>query len=645
MIVLAALVGLAQEPPENVAISLRLPNADLLQVVSIIAGELKMNYVVDPQVKGLVTINTMGEVRRSDLLPLLQAILRVNGATAVQAGNIWRIVLLKDAARVPVVPQLFLRELPADERLILNVVPMRFASAADMAKLLSNYISETGNLAVHESGNILLITDTSRSVQRLMDLLGILDSESFAGQRVRLFTAQNASPTMLGKELEAVFSGYALSSKTALQFLPMERLNALLVVSPNPTSFAEVQKWIEKLDVVRPPSAIRNYVYKVQNGNAEDLARLLAQLYGVGLVEQRAERTSTQQPSGTPGASGAGTAAVRPPPAPAPTRLVGQSLVDQAAERKDIRVVPDAINNLILVQASPSDWEEIRATLRDLDIVPRQVMIEAQIFEVNLSGELSMGVSAFLRSRSALDRKVAGSFAATGSGESLAGQISSPLALSASVGTLIGQARELLFFLNATENRARTKVISAPTVLASDNMEARIQVGAEVPLLTGVGYTGAQAQGGGSIFTNSIANRDTGVILMVKPRINSGGLVSLQIQQEVSVPQAPSSPLVPSPTIQKRAVSTTVTVQDGETIALGGIIQETRLNSRNRVPLLGDIPGLGLLFGNTSTSQQRTELIVLLTPRVLSRLSDASAATEELKTKLKALRKTLDQAY
>ncbi len=616
----AAPQAAAPTPDENAAISLRLSGADLLQVVSIIAAELKMNYVVDPQVKGTVTINTMGEVKRGDLLPLLQAILRVNGATAVQTGNLWRIVPSKEAQRLPVTPQVDARELPPDDRMMLNVIPLRYVSAADMGKILSTYLSDAGSMVVHEAGNLLLILDTSRSLKRLMDLLAIFDSDAFAGQRVRLFPVKNSSAKELVNDLQSVFAAYALSEKSALRFVPIERINSLLVVSPNPASFKDVEKWLAQLDQATRTAGIRNYVYKVENGVAEDIAAVLGRLYGGA--------SYVEQPAGTRSRGGTAGAAPQAPTAPAPTRLVGTPLAAGEGAQPTVRFVPDTVNNMIVVQSTPPEWEEIRATLKELDIIPRQVLIEAQIFEVNLSGALSMGVTAFLQNRTNAERKPLASFDAFKAG------------LSVSAGTLIGQTRELLTFLNAQENRSRTRVISAPSILASDNQNARIQVGTEIPILTSV--TTPLAGGGFPTATNTITNRDTGVILSVMPRINAGGLVTLSIQQEVSVP----GPLGAggSPTIQKRSVSTQVTVQDGEAIALGGIISETNLISKSRIPLLGDIPGLGLLFGNTSTSRQRTELIVLLTPHVIRDVAEAADMTEELKDKLKGLRKILRQA-
>ena len=206
----------------------------------------------------------------------------------------------------------------------------------------------------------------------------------------------------------------------------------------------------------------------------------------------------------------------------------------------------------------------------------------------------------------------------------------------------MGDTRELVAFLNAAETRSRSRVLSAPTVIASDNVAANIQVGATIPTLSSQGVIPG-GTGGGSLFSNTIQNRNTGVILGVTPRINAGGWVTLQVRQEVSSPGPPPTAGIQSPTINIRSVDTQVTVRNGETIAIGGIISETRGNSRNRVPLLGRIPGLGLLFGTTSRTSERTELIALITPRVIEDIEQAADLTEELKSTLKGLKKELSR--
>jgi len=643
----------AQQP--GARISLHLENANLIQVIGIIAAELKMNYIIDPGVKGVVNINTLGDLRQEDLLPLLQSILRANGAAAVQSGSFWRIVPIKEAPRVPLplTQDPTGATLPADDRMVMNVIALRYVAAGDMSKILSSYLSEAGHIVTHEPGNILLITDTSRSMKRLMELVNIFDTETLVQQRLRLIPVENSQARDLVKDLQEIFRAYALSEKTAaVRFIAIDRMNSILAVASNPGVFQQVQEWVEKLDKPVRRTGMQNFVYKVENSSAENMAFVLSSLYGTA---RSARAAGGAAPGMTPfGGVGAGGAGGMPPTGAAPGMPGGQAPggapgrpSEAPAEvsieptpggmfQSPVKIVPDPINNVLIIQATAQDYEMLRPTLKELDILPRQVLIEAKVYEVTLSGALAFGVEAFLRQRTNVDRRPVGQFS-LGPAEGFGNP-----GLSGAAGLLVGRARELMVFLNAQENRGRTRVLSAPTVLASDNLAARIQVGAEVPILTSQGVAAGAQAGGSSIFTNTVQQRDTGVILSVTPRINSSGLVTLQISQEVSSPQAaPAGAAIQSPSIQKRSISTQAIVQDGETIALGGIISESRVVSRNHVPLLGDIPVLGILFGSTSYSTARTELIILLTPRVIQDLDSARDATFEFRAKLKELRKLL----
>ena len=616
--------------PENasVPIALHLENADLLQVIGIIASELKLNYVVDPQVKGAVNINTLGEVRRSDLFPLLQMILRINGATAVQVGNFYRIVPLKEVQSLPIDPMFSpdAAALPQDDRMVMEIIPLKYVSAPDMTKILTPFLSEGGHLFSHDAGNILIITDSSRSMKRLLELMAMFDTEAFSNQRARLYQIKNSQATKVAGELKDIFSAYGLStSNPAIRFVPIDRINAVLAVTANPSVYAEVEKWLDKLDQPRQESGVRNFVYKVENGKATDLATVLIQLLGGPAAQQAGIRP----PSG--GAAQSAMPISLPPPPPAPvstTTGTGAS----TTELSQVRIVADVINNQLVIQATAQEYEQIKQTLKDLDIVPRQVMIEAKVYEVDLTGDLSAGVTAFLQNRTTAERKLNANFSADSTGTDV---------LNATVGSLIGKTRELLLFLNAQENRTRARVISAPSILASDNLPANMVVGTTIPVLSSQGLAGGAQAGGTTLFTNTIQNIDTGVLLTITPRVNSSGLVNLQINQEVSTPLAPTGG-IQSPSIQKRSVSTQIVVQDGQTIALGGIIQDSQQVLKNRIPLLGDIPYLGALFGSTSISSQRTELIILLTPTVIRNSAEAQGASTELRNKLKELRRILE---
>lgn len=635
-----------QTPPASSGIGFRLENADLLQFISLIAGQLKLNYVVDPAVKGAATISTAGDLRTEDLLPILESVLKMNGATAIKTGNFYRIVPLAQAPKsaLQVLTDPTGQSLPTDDRMVMQIIPMRFVFAADMAKMLTPFLSEGGSVAVHEAGNVLIMVDNSLNIRRLIEILQQFDNAAFAEQRVRLIPVRNNVASGLVPELESIFSAYALSEKnTPLRFVPLDRINAILVAVADPSAFDQVEQWVEKLDQPATPSGLQTFVYKVQNSEAG---------YLVGLLRSMRRRERESQPTGTGGPLTRGlseTGGLEQVPAqqgqPPTQRLAGTTEtaagVGQGAQAEaegasgfegGARIVADPRSNSIIINSTAQDYAEIVKTLNQLDVLPRQVLIEARVYEVTLTGDLEFGVEYHLQENTGKPRDLLGSITSSG------------LALQA--GVAVGATRELFMFLNASQNRSRVRVLSAPTVLATDSSPARIQVGNSVPVLTSQGVTSGATGPGltGSLFTNTINNVDTGVILSITPRITSTGLVNLVIDQEISsaIPAAAGAG-IQSPSFSKRSVVTHAVAQDGQMIALGGLMQYSVNTTTNRVPLLGDIPIFGALFGTTSHISSKTELIVMLTPRIISTLPGALDATRELREKLPDLRRNFQK--
>ncbi len=587
-------------------------DASLFEVLEILARSLRINYVVDPAVRdGSVTINTYGVLSTIDLFPLLETILRMNGAAAVQVGNLYRIVPLDGIARMPIEPHSPDAELPEDERMVLNAVRLDYASAAELAEVLEPFLGVGGRYSVIEAANTLIVLDNSRNMRRTMELVEMFDAPELASQRMRLFEVEYSLATTLAAELEEVFQTLALSGRQqAVRFLPLPRIRALLAVSASEATLAEAEAWIRKLDRAATVGGVRNFVYRVQYGLAENLAATVTQLYG--------SPAGSAAPDLAPDPSGLFTGSAAGGPAASPL-LSGQT----------VRIVPDRVNNAVLVQATQQEWDVIRETLLDLDAPPRQVLIDAKIYEVSLSGSLSSGVSAYLRNRSSngATSKLTGGFDVAG-------------VTNLSIGMLVGTTRALALFLEASANEGRTKVISAPSLIATDNIPAEIVVGQTIPTLSSQAVAGGTFSEGSSLFTNTISNVQTGVRLSVTARVNASGIVTLQILQEVSTPTGITGP-IQSPTIDRRNVSTQVTVNDGDTVAIGGIIQETETYEAARVPVLGRIPVLGRAFGGTRQSTNKTELIVLLEPHVIYDQNQIVSASEELRNRLQSLRRLM----
>jgi general secretion pathway protein D len=614
-----------QQTDDVVPFTLRMDNADIYGIIRIIADTLGLNYIIDPGIKGSVNIYTSGNLRRSDLLPLLETLLKINGATMVKVGNFYQIVPAPSAIRQPLTIQQTVQPAP-DDQIVIQVVRMKFVSAAEMAKILTPFLSEGASIATHENGNILLISERRSNLRKLLELMDIFDSKVFEGDRVRLLPVKNNLVRDMINDLRNVFAAYGLSdSGGAIRFLPLERMNSILVITANPDIFAEVERWIARLDQPMPNAGLRNYVYKVKNNKASDLQGVLQSLYG---AVQRPGATTAQIP-------GQQQSQVAAPPAATPFPAGNQpSDVISSAVVGNIRIISDVITNSLIVQATPQEWAEIERTLQQLDILPRQVLIDARIYEVTLSDSLELSLSAILQKQGTLkDTTTTASFVGSGGG---------PPALAAQTMAFVGRAHELVAFLNASENRTRVRTLSAPSVLVKDNMIADFTVGADIPIPTSSAVAAGVQSNGNSVFTQTISFRSVGVIMRVKPQINEGGTITLDVSQEVSQASTNTTSTIAAPSIGKSSVNSTIVVQDNDTIAIGGFIRENKELDRSRLPLLGRIPGVGVLFGNTSNSSSRTELIVLITPHVIRTREEADSTTEELKARLRDVQKLIN---
>jgi general secretion pathway protein D len=661
----------------------------LFEVIDIFAQRLRINYVIDPAVppEGSVVISTYGTLEQDDLFPLFETILRMNGVAAVQVGNIYRIVPLDGVQALPISPRpADGQEIPEDERMVLNIVRLRYSTAADVAAVLSPFLGQGGRTVPIEKANTLLILDNSRNMRRTMELIALFDTESLSDQRMRLFEIENGLASVLAQELEQIFTALSLSEdQTAIRFVPLQRINALLAVSGSASVFSEVESWVRKLDKSVTVGGVKNFVYRVQYGLATNLASTLLRLYGVGggygdgyggggygggyggggyggayggmgggfgqgggqFGQGIGMGGGMGGGMGMGGGFGAGGVVRLPGDATVPQgqaaggpaqvadqtgQLLGEAPV-AGATTHGIRIVADFVNNLIVVQGTQQEWEVIHRTLQQLDFPPRQVLIQAKVYEVSLTGALSSGVEAYLSSRGGentlAERKPLGGFNRGGE-------------INLTLGALVGNTRELALFLTANQTSGRTRVISAPSLIATDNIAASITVGQSVPTLSSQALAGGAQSDGSSLFTNTISNVQTGVTLSLTPRVNASGIITMEVNQEVSSPQAPSSAdAIQSPSIDRRSIRTQITVADGDTVAIAGIIQETDFYTRSRVPGLGSIPILGGFFGGTTSSKVRTELVVMLTPRVIYDETEFVSASEELKSGLRSLRKII----
>lgn len=617
----------------NGNIRLNFQSANLLEVVKVILGDtLKVNYAVDPAVTGNVSMITSRPLQRDDLLPTLEMLLRMNGAALVVANDFYRVVPLANAMAEVRAPQLGDSNLAMPKGYSIRVVPLSYVSADEMSQILAPMMTGSNQiLRVDSARNLLVVASAGADMDRLLETIDVFDVDRMKGMSVAIFTPDFVDAKTLSEDLEKILNDPQHGLMAGLlRFIVIERINGLMVITPNAEHLAQVRKWVDRLDRNTGDSSPRLFIYRVQNGKATDLAAALKGLFqggssssepvslAPGLKPVTIGQAPEEKPDTTPELLGE-----QAPPTPTNASLSG----DQAeglsiSQNSKVQIIADEPNNALLILARGGEYRQILTALKQLDVSPMQVLIEVTIAEVTLTDNLSYGVEWFFKNKvgsktgiGTLDLGAAG-IAALQPGFSYAVQ-----------GTDVNAVLNLL----ATESNL--SIISSPSLLVLNNHEATIQVGDEVPVQT----QQQQSTATDSAIINSIEYRDTGILLTVKPRINAGGLVIMEVDQEAS--QAPNTSGTDSltPRIQQRKISSTVAVNSGDTIILGGLITENRDLSEAGVPGFHKIPVVGALFGNKADNQSRTELIVLITPRAVSDSAAALQVTEEYRRRLKKL--------
>jgi general secretion pathway protein D len=619
---------------EQGRISLNFADADVRDVVDAVLGDtLGLNYIIDPQVQGTVVARTSEPIERADVIPALESILALNGAALRLSGGVYHVEPLQMAARG--LPQARSALAPGQRArgFSVTVIPLRFASAEAVHRVVAGFVPPERVFEVDPTRNLLIFAGTGTEADDLAGLVRLFDVDWMTGMSFALFPIEVADVTELVGELDQVFGqGGEGPLVGVVRFLPIKRMNAILAISPQQAYLKRAGIWIERLDRGEGSAQRRVYVYYVQNSRAEELAAVLGQIFDlspasasagpeVELAPGLSQATLSSPP--TQPATGEAPAEGEAPAAYASGQEQGVRSRDAGlgvliAESGDVRIIPDERNNALVILATPSEYRMIEATLERLDIVPLQVMIEATIAEVTLDDELSYGLQWFFH-----QGDVSGTFSTLSSG-----------AVSSSFpgfSFLFSQV-DAQVVLNALTDVTDVKVISSPQLMVLDNQSASLQVGDEVPIIT-QSQTSAET----TTVVNSVQYRETGVLLEITPRVNASGLVVLEIVQEVSDAVATETSDIDSPTITQRRVESTVAVQSGETVALAGLIRDNRTDGITGIPVLANIPILGNLFKTTSEDVLRTELLVLITPRVISGVADARAVTEELRARMRSL--------
>lgn len=610
-------------------------------VVKTILGEiLQQNYVIAPGVSGTVTFSTAKPLRGDQALSILEMLLRWNNATLVWQDGRYTILPIAQALPGNLTPRT--GGVDGARGYEVRAVPLQYISPTEMEKVLKPYAKPEAIINLDVARNMIILAGTRAELENYLQTIEIFDVDWLQGMSVGMFSLQQAEASKVVTELEKIFGE---SSNTPLsgmfRFIPLEGINGVMVITPQQKYLATVGEWLERFDLGSGEAGQRLYVYDVKNVKASDLATTLSDVFGGGSGSgggrsggdvapglepvrvsslggsegnQNAEKSAREDASGAPGGASGG----------ATSLSIGGS--------EDVRISAVEEGNALLVRATAGQWESIRRVIERMDVVPLQVAIEAQIISVSLNDQLQYGVRYYFEN----------AIGATGSGldasvrdlarnRNIWGDIAGSIAGGSTSWTLVGpNAAAVVSMLDDVTN---LRVLSAPSLVVLNNKEASINSGTQVPVTTTSINLGT---GGTNQPIASTQYVQTGITLNVTPRVNPGGLVFLDIDQEDSAAGRPPEG-GGNPPITQSKINTEIAVQSGETVLLGGLIKQTDTNNHNGLPGLSRLPLIGGLFGSKTFGRDRQELLVLITPKVIRNADDTRAITEEYKRQFRAL--------
>ncbi|NEU98621.1 type II secretion system protein GspD [Bradyrhizobium sp. UFLA 03-164] len=688
-----AVVDARPQPASNGnGFDLNFESTPVATVAKVVLGDiLHVGYTIDPRVQGTVSLVSVRPVPKSDMVFVLENALRLSGVVLLKDTAGYRLTPLGDAVgggRVDAAAA------NPEAGFGISVVPLQYVSAQTLLKLTDSFATRAGAIRADTTRNLLLIQGTGAERRTAVDTVLSFDVDWMRGQSVGIFPISSGSPAPVIAELEKIVdSGENGLSQNVIKFMPIVRLNAILVVTKKPDMLHTAATWIKRLD--RNDTARTTvHVYRVKYGDARQIARVLTDMFlggssgnlldsadsqlapgsGTSSTSSVADRLSLNNNNGSNpsmggfasrGTSGTGATGqglgqgfgaggqANNPNNPGQGnnaaldsgRGSGTGSGNGQPVMQDVRITPDVVNNNLLIYADQANYRIIESTLLQIDEPQLQVAIDATIAEVTLNNTLSYGVQSYLTSRNLGLKPNTGSILgtqataapatttdATTGAVSVAGSLTNAFINRAFPGFnfLIGSETQPSLILDALHAVTSVKVLSNPSLVVINNQVATLQVGDVVPVSTG----SATVLTTSNTVVNTIDYRNTGIILRVSPRVSVNGTVRLDVEQEISnVPQ--SSTVNLTPTVSERRVKSQIAVANGQTVLLAGLISEQQSGNRNALPVLDQIPGLGDAFGHQSNGTQRTELIIFIRPQIIRNGSDAQVVAEELRSKLR----------
>ena len=615
---------------EDGEIVLNFEGESLQSVVHTILGEvLQETFVIGPGVSGQVTFSTSKPVSRDQLMPILELLLRWNGAAMVFTEGRYHILPVSEAIRGNLVPTISKEALAMGYE--VRVVPLKYIGATQMATILEPYVRDGAMVRVDPGRSMIFLAGTQEELRNYQQTVDIFDVDWLAGMSVGIYPLHTVDVQSITTELTTIFESDSDSPLAGMfRFVPLDRLASIMVITPQEAYLEKARKWIETLDRGAAGSGIQLYVYRVKNLEAQVLASYLTQLFGgQATTPERGASRGTLAP-GLQEAQRSSISNFNSNRQEANDRGIQANLSAGSVlstEEGEIRITSVIETNSLLIQASQGQYSSIQAAIERIDQEPLQVLIESQILDVELNEDLQFGVNWFLSNNPDFVPPGESTPISDGFDNVIAGGSTNLFAtISRAVGSGFVRAT-----ITALDSVTDVRSLGAPSLLVRNNATATITVGTQVPVQS------SSISTGNNNVVSSAQYVSTGVTLTVTPRINPGGLVYMDVSQEVSRPGArdPDVSTSGNPPINNKSVSSQVAVQSGQTIFLGGLISEQTSKGRTGVPYLNRIPGIGRLFGSSTSSTIRSETIVMITPTVIENTADLKAVSDDIRVEFR----------
>ncbi|MBF0573791.1 MAG: type II secretion system secretin GspD [Desulfamplus sp.] len=616
---------------ERVKVELAFDNADIFEVLDATLFELfKINYIIDPQVKAKVSFHFSGNYTRDEFIQLLNDILQLSNLSITQGpGDMFKVVRKNESAGLTS-EEVYEDVLPDASGDISRLIRLKYLDASSILKSIQTFTSKGASISIDTMNNSVIVTDTLENVEKVINVLAMMDVPYFMDISWRIFPVKEVDAKDIVQNITKLIKSAGLyyrqgALKGGYEVLSLDSINAVLVATRWPEILDLVDKWISAMDYLgEDASGTGVFVYFVENGTAIEMADILRQLYG---AKSSSSSSSSQK-----------TQIVKPTESPDKNKNRDTSKSSKTSSFSsgelagDVEIIPDETNNAIIFRASQRDYKIIKNVLKELDVTPRQVLINVVIAEVTLTDKTQYGVQ-WLLNNSMGNYQGQGGLDVAKSTRA----INQVLGTASNISYGIYNSKDILKGLvTALGSDSRVNILSSPNIMAVDNKEAMIEVGEDVPSITG---SVTDINGG---ITSSVQYKKTGIILTVTPHINSSGLVKMELSQEVSE-KGNYDEALGNYSILTRKAETSLVVNDQQTILLGGLMRSNMTKSDAGVPVLKNIPVLGYLFKSKTDESTKTELIFLLTPHVVDSREAADRVTKEFAAKIESIKNLIEQ--